>query len=129
MLASFLSGSRGYLLALTILMPHICPATLSPSTYIRIFYYKISVSKYSVQDTLHCWYCLPGLITFSSRILMVIELIEVFNRTSGLCYKKKKIPNSIDLNKKETVIWLSPFSVHLKLSQHCLLISYTPIQN
>ena len=24
---------------------------------------------------------------------------------------------------------LSPFSVHLKLSQHCLLIYYTPIQN
>ena len=26
-------------------------------------------------------------------------------------------------------IWLGPFAVHLKLSQHCLLISYTPIQN
>ena len=25
--------------------------------------------------------------------------------------------------------WLSPFSIHLKLSQHCLLIGYTPIQN
>ena len=26
-------------------------------------------------------------------------------------------------------VWLSPFAAHLKLSQHCLLISYTPIQN
>ena len=26
-------------------------------------------------------------------------------------------------------VWLNPFTVHLKLSQHCLLISYTPIQN
>jgi len=26
-------------------------------------------------------------------------------------------------------IWLSPFAVRLKLSQHCSLISYTPIQN
>ena len=26
-------------------------------------------------------------------------------------------------------VWLSPFAVHLRLSQHCLLISYTPIQN
>ena len=26
-------------------------------------------------------------------------------------------------------IWLSPFAVHLKLSQHCLLIGYSPIQN
>ena len=26
-------------------------------------------------------------------------------------------------------VWLSPFTVHLKSSQHCLLISYTPIQN
>ena len=25
-------------------------------------------------------------------------------------------------------VWLSPFAVHLKLSQHGLLISYTPIQ-
>ena len=26
-------------------------------------------------------------------------------------------------------IWLSPFAIHQKLSQHYLLISYTPIQN
>ena len=26
-------------------------------------------------------------------------------------------------------LWLGPFAVDLKLSQHCLLISYTPIQN
>ena len=26
-------------------------------------------------------------------------------------------------------VWLSHFTVHLKLSQHCLLIGYTPIQN
>ena len=26
-------------------------------------------------------------------------------------------------------VWLSSFAVHLKLAQHCLLISYTPIQN
>ena len=26
-------------------------------------------------------------------------------------------------------VWLSPFSIHLKLSQPCLLISYTPVQN
>ena len=26
-------------------------------------------------------------------------------------------------------VWLSPFTVHLKLSQHCSLISYTPKQN
>ena len=26
-------------------------------------------------------------------------------------------------------VWLSPFTVHLKLLQHCLLISCTPIQN
>ena len=26
-------------------------------------------------------------------------------------------------------VWLSPFSVHLKLSQHYLLIGYTPKQN
>ena len=24
-------------------------------------------------------------------------------------------------------VWLSPFVIHLKLSQHCLLINYTPI--
>ena len=26
-------------------------------------------------------------------------------------------------------VWLSPFTVHLKLSHHCSLIGYTPIQN
>ena len=26
-------------------------------------------------------------------------------------------------------VWLNPFTVHLKLSQHCLLIGYIPIQN
>ena len=26
-------------------------------------------------------------------------------------------------------VWLSPFTVHLKLSHHCLLMGYTPIQN
>ena len=26
-------------------------------------------------------------------------------------------------------VCLSPFAIHLKLSQHCLLIDYTPIQN
>ena len=26
-------------------------------------------------------------------------------------------------------VWLSPFTVHLKLSQRCLLIGYIPIQN
>ena len=26
-------------------------------------------------------------------------------------------------------VWLSPFTIHLKLSQHCLLIGFTPIQN
>ena len=26
-------------------------------------------------------------------------------------------------------VWLRPFAVHLKLSQHCLLINYTPVQN
>ena len=26
-------------------------------------------------------------------------------------------------------VWLSSFAAHLKLSQYCLLIGYTPIQN
>ena len=29
----------------------------------------------------------------------------------------------------QVCVWLSPFTVHLKPSQYCLLISYTPIQN
>ena len=29
----------------------------------------------------------------------------------------------------QVFVWLSPFAVHLKLSQHCSLISYTTIQN
>ena len=26
-------------------------------------------------------------------------------------------------------IWLGSFAVHLKLSQHCMLVGYTPVQN
>ena len=26
-------------------------------------------------------------------------------------------------------VWLNPFSIYLKLSQHCLFISYIPVQN
>ena len=26
-------------------------------------------------------------------------------------------------------VWLSPFTVHVRLSQHCMLIGYIPIQN
>ena len=33
------------------------------------------------------------------------------------------------VEKEMVTKWLSPFSVHLKLSQHCLLIGYTLIQN
>ena len=29
----------------------------------------------------------------------------------------------------QVYVWLSPFAIHLKLSQHYLLISYTPTQN
>ena len=26
-------------------------------------------------------------------------------------------------------VWLGSFAVHLKLSQHCMLVGYTPVQN
>ena len=29
----------------------------------------------------------------------------------------------------EVYIWKNPFTAHLKLSQHCLLIGYTTVQN
>ena len=29
----------------------------------------------------------------------------------------------------QVYVWRSPFTVHLKLSQHCLLIGYTSVQN
>ena len=48
----------------------------------------------------------------------------------------KKLQTQEKLRKHESVIlflhvyaWLSPFGVHLKLSQHCMLIVYIPIQN
>ena len=36
---------------------------------------------------------------------------------------------SLGENGQMHITWLGPFNVHLKLSQHCLLISYTLIQN
>lgn len=76
----FLLGSRGLLLAHTILISRTCPATLSPSIYIYISYCRISKVKYNVRDTLPCWYCLLGFINLSSRISMVIgELTGIVN--------------------------------------------------
>ena len=63
---------------------------------------------------------------------------------TGTTQQKRILPTSVILNfpvatlknQEEIVelhfnvyVWLNPFTVHLKLSQHCLLISYTPIQN
>lgn len=80
------------------LMPYMCPETFSPSISVHISYCKISKSKYTVQDTLHC---LPDLITMSTRLLMLMgKFIGIFKSQSGLGCKKKKILNSIHLNKR-----------------------------
>ena len=48
---------------------------------------------------------------------------------SGQCYVAVCMGGKFGGEWIHVYVWLSPFAVHLKLSQRCLLISYTPIQN
>ena len=48
---------------------------------------------------------------------------------SGRCYVAVCMRGESGGEWIHVYVWLSPFAVHLKLSQCCLLISYTPIQN
>ena len=48
---------------------------------------------------------------------------------SAQCYVTAWMGGEFGRKWTHVYIWLSPFSFHLKLSQHCLLISYISIQN
>ena len=48
---------------------------------------------------------------------------------SAQCYVAAWMGGSLGRNGQLMYVWLCPFTVHLKLSQHSLLIIYTPIQN
>ena len=50
-------------------------------------------------------------------------------RNSAQCYVAAWMGVAFGGEWIHVYVWLSPFAIHLKLSQHCLLISYTPIQN
>ena len=45
------------------------------------------------------------------------------------CYVPAGMGEEFEGNWVHVYVWLSPFAVPLTLSQHCLLISYTPVQN
>ena len=49
--------------------------------------------------------------------------------SSAQCYAAALTGGEFGGEKIHVYVWLSPFKVHLKLSQHCLLIGYTQIQN
>ena len=49
--------------------------------------------------------------------------------TSARCYLAAWMGGEFGGEWIHVYVWMSPFGVHLKLSQHCLLISYTTIQN
>ena len=50
-------------------------------------------------------------------------------RNSAQCYVAAWMGVAFGGEWIHVYVWLSPFAIHLKLSQHCLLISFTPIQN
>ena len=51
------------------------------------------------------------------------------SRNSAQCPMAAWLRGELGAEWKHVYVRLNPFTVHLKLSQHCLLISYTPIQN
>ena len=48
---------------------------------------------------------------------------------SAQCYVEAWMGGEFGEEWIHVYVWLRPFAVHLKLSQHCLLINYTPVQN
>ena len=48
---------------------------------------------------------------------------------SGQCYVAIWMGGGLRGKWIHVYVWRNPFAVHLKLSQHYLLITYTPIQN
>ena len=60
----------------------------------------------------------------SILLLPTMYLLELHSLLCG-SMDGKGVREKTDLG---VYIWLSPFTGHLKLSQHCWLIGYTPIQ-
>ena len=58
-------------------------------------------------------------------------VVSFFNSTanSDNCYVAAWVGGKCGGEWIHVDVWLSPFLVHLKLSQHCLFIGYSPIQN
>jgi len=56
---------------------------------------------------------------------------DLLNSTgnSAQCYVAAWMGGEIGREWIQVYVWRNPFAVHLKLSQHYLLITYTPIQN
>ena len=70
------------------------------------------------------------------RLYILLYLKWVTNKgwldstwTTGQYYIAAWIRGEFDRERIYECVWLSPFTVHLKLLQYYLLISYTPIQN
>ena len=53
-------------------------------------------------------------------------LYSTWNSTQ--CYVAAWMGGEFGGERIHVYVWPSPFAVHLKLSQHCLLINYTPVQ-
>ena len=77
-----------------------------------------------------------GAIGFSMDMYTLLHLKQVTNRdllystwNSAQCYVTGWIGGEFGGEGMHAHVWLSLFTIHLKLSQHCLLIDYTPIQN
>ena len=73
---------------------------------------------------------------FGMDVYIVLYLKQITNKDllcstgdSAQCYVAAWLGEEFGGKWIHVYVWLSPFAVHLKLSQHCLLISYTPIQN
>ena len=77
-----------------------------------------------------------GAIGFCMDMYTLLHLKQVTNRdllystwNSAQRYVTGWIGGEFGGEGMHVHVWLSLFTIHLKLSQHCLLIDYTPIQN
>ena len=59
-----------------------------------------------------------------------MELCSMFcGWNSVQCYVAAWMGGEFGGERIHVYVWLSPFTVHVRLSQHCMLIGYIPIQN
>ena len=97
----------------------------------RLFENELKVARGGQEDERKGLYRDLGMDVYTVLYLKWITNKDLLYSTwnSAQCYAAAWMGGEFGGEWRHVYIWLGHSTVHLKLSQHCLLISYTPIQN